>query len=365
VTFLDLHIALASEDSRTTKSTKSTKRERENRIAKAFLRALRFFVVDSLSQFLDARMLIKPKALQPQDTVAIVAPASNLKADYLSRGIRELERLGFRVQHEAGILDKGLYTAGSDERRAAELMRAFADPDIKAVWAARGGYGVMRILDRLDEKILRAHPKIFIGYSDLTALHLYLYRRFGWVTFHGPMAAKDLAGGPEHYDEATLRAALTSAMPMGEIRSDKLRVLHRGATGTVSGRLLGGCLSLIAAMMGTPDELDTRDAILFLEDTGMRPYAIDRMLQQLKLAGKFDAVRAIVFGEMTDCVQHAEQGYTLDDVLADCTAHLNIPVLAGLPSGHSPLGNLTLPLGVMATVDADRGVLRVEDGAVR
>lgn len=310
-------------------------------------------------------MLIKPQALKPQDTVAIVAPASNLKADYLSRGVRELERLGFRVRHEAGILDKARYTAGSDERRAAELMAAFADPEIKAVWAARGGYGVMRILDRLDEAILRENPKIFIGYSDLTALHLYLYRRFGWVTFHGPMAAKDLAGGPEHYDEATLRAALTAVAPMGEIRSDKLRVLHRGATGSGTGRLLGGCLSLLVAMMGTPDELDTRDAILFLEDTGTRPYAIDRMLHQLKLAGKFDGVRAIIFGEMTDCVQHTEQGYTLDEVLAECTAHLNTPVLAGLPSGHSPLGNLTLPLGVMASVDADRNVLRIEEEAVR
>ncbi|HEX8998560.1 MAG TPA: LD-carboxypeptidase, partial [Blastocatellia bacterium] len=122
--------------------------------------------------------------------------------------------------------------------------------------------------------------------------------------------------------------------------------------------------SLVAAMMGTPDELDTRGSILFLEDTGTRPYAIDRMLRQLRLAGKFDDVRGIVFGEMTDCVQHAGQGYTIHEVLAECTADLGVPVMFGLPSGHSPRGNLTLPLGVNARLDAERGILCVDESAV-
>ena len=310
------------------------------------------------------KQIIKPAALKPDDLVAVVAPASNLKPDYLARGVAELERLGFRVTYRPDILEKARYTAGSDRRRADELMEAFANPEVKAVCAARGGYGVMRILNLLDEELLRANPKIFIGYSDMTALHLYLYQRFGWVSFHGPMAAKDLAGGAQHYDRETLLAAITKAQPMGEMKSSKTEMLHRGSSGQVSGRLLGGCLSLIAAMMGTPDELDTRGSILFLEDTGTRPYAIDRMLQQLRLAGKFDDVRGIVFGEMTDCVQHAEQGYSIQDVLAECTADLGVPVMFGLPSGHSPVGNLTLPLGVMATLDAGRGVLSIDESAV-
>ena len=308
--------------------------------------------------------VIKPAALRDGDAVAIVAPASNLKADYLARGAAELERLGFRARYEPGILDKARYTAGNDRRRAAELTRAFADPDIKAVWAARGGYGSMRLFDLLDAELIGRSPKIFIGYSDMTALSLYFYRRFGWVTFHGPMAAKDLAGGEEHYDRETLIKAITGASPLGEIRSNKTEMLHRGAGGRVTGRLLGGCLSLITAMMGAPDELDTQGSILFLEDTATRPYAIDRMLQQLKLAGKFDEVRGIVFGEMTDCVQHADQGYRIQDVLAECTADLNIPIMFGLPSGHSPRGNLTLPLGVTATLDADRGALSIDEPAV-
>src|SRR5215467_13814448 len=307
---------------------------------------------------------IKPQALRPGDTVAIVAPASNLKADYLARGVAELERLGFRAKYEPGILDKARYTAGDDERRANELMRAFADPEIKAVWAARGGYGSMRLFKLLDENLLGRSPKIFIGYSDMTALSLYFYRRFGWVTFHGPMAARDLSGGEEHYDRETLIRAVTGASPLGEIAPNKTEMLHRGAGVRVTGRLLGGCLSLIAAMMGAPDELDTRGSILFLEDTATRPYAIDRMLQQLKLAGKFKGVRGIIFGEMTDCVQHADQGYRIQDVLAECTADINVPVMFGLPSGHSPRGNLTLPLGVTATLDAGRRFLSIDEAAV-
>ena len=143
----------------------------------------------SHSETMGEKIVVKPAQLQIGDMVAIVAPASNLKREYLARGMAELERLGFRIKHREDILDKARYTAGSDERRAEELMQAFADPDVKAVWAARGGYGMMRILKLLDEELLRANPKIFIGYSDLTALHLYLYRRFGWVTFHGPMAS--------------------------------------------------------------------------------------------------------------------------------------------------------------------------------
>ncbi|MEP7343541.1 MAG: LD-carboxypeptidase [Acidobacteriota bacterium] len=309
-------------------------------------------------------MILKPARLREGDTVAIVAPASNLKPEYLARGVAELERLGFRVKHREDILDKARYTAGSDQRRAEELMQAFTDTQVKAVWAARGGYGVMRILNLLDENLLRTNPKIFIGYSDLTALHLYLYRRFGWVTFHGPMAAKDLAGGEEHYDRATLLQSLMTASPLGEIISDKTEMLHRGQNGKVQGRLLGGCLSLIGAMMGTPDELDTRGAILFLEDTATRPYAIDRMLRQLKLAGKFEQVWGIVFGEMADCVQHAEQGYTIQEVLAECTADLGVPVMFGLPSGHSQRGNLTLSFGVEATLDPQRGTLSIDEPAV-
>lgn len=307
--------------------------------------------------------IIKPRRLSQGDAVAIVAPASNLRADYLERGAAEIERLGFRVRYDPEILSKDRYTAGSDERRARELISAFTDPEVGAVWAARGGYGSMRLMRMLDCELLRANPKVFIGYSDITALHLFLYRRLGWVTFHGPMAAKDLAGGGEHYDRESLIRAISEDLPAGAVGGGLM--LHEGGGRPASGRLLGGCLSLVAAMMGTPDELDTRGSILFLEDTATRPYAIDRMLQQLRLAGKFDGASGIVFGEMRDCVQHADQGYDIRDVLAECTAGLGIPVMFGLPSGHSPRGNLTLPLGVAATLDPQNAILSIDEPAVR
>ncbi len=307
---------------------------------------------------------IRPAALAPGDLVAVVAPSSNLKADYLERGIAELERLGFRVRVEPDILAKDRFTAGSDKRRTEELMRAFADKEVKAVWAARGGYGAMRLFDRLDPELLRANPKILIGYSDITALHLYLYKRLGWVTFHGPMAAKELAAGEDAYDRSSLVASLTIRAPIGEIAGETIKVLHQGNRATATGTLVGGCLSIISALMGTPDELDTRGSILFLEDSATKPFAIERMLTQLRLAGKFNDVRGIVFGEMTDCVQHPNQGYQIEDVLSDFTADLDVPVIFGLPSGHSPRGNLTLPLGVMATLDGASGTLRIDESAV-
>ena len=296
------------------------------------------------------------------DLVAVVAPASNIKADYLERGIAELERLGFRAQYEPEILARELYTAGSDERRARELMRAFQNPEVSAVWCARGGYGTMRILTLLDDEVLKKNPKVFIGYSDITALHLFVYKKFGWVTFHGPMVAKDLQGGAEHFDEPSLRHALSGDVTEWSISSSGARTLHNGSV--VSGKLVGGCLTLINALLGTPYELDTTDSILFLEDTNVRPFAIDRMLTQLRLAGKFDRVRAIIFGEMTDCIQNIDQGYSLDDVLRTCTQDLSIPVAIGLKSGHSPAGNLTLPLGVDASFDPSIQTLTIKESAV-
>lgn len=295
--------------------------------------------------------VVKPPALMPGDRVAIVAPASQVREGYLARGIAEVERLGFRASCRADILARWRYTAGDDERRADELMEAFTDPSVKAVWAARGGYGSMRLIERLDIERLRLHPKIFIGYSDMTALHLFLYRQLGWTSLHGPMVAKDLAGGEECYDRRTLLQAV-SGEPHWEIRSPRTALLHGGGE-PVSGRLLGGCLSLITALIGTPCQLPTRDAILFLEDTGTKPYAIDRMLRQLRLSGCLDGVRGLIFGEMNDCRQHDDQGYTIEEVIAESTADLGVPVLFGLPSGHSPLGNLTLPLGVTATLDVE------------
>lgn len=309
-----------------------------------------------------AKQPIRPPALKPGDTVQIVAPASNLKPEYVARGVAELTSLGFSAIFDPDIFEKDRYTAGTDERRKEEIEEAFANPSVKAIWAARGGYGVMRILDELSENLIRSNPKIVIGYSDITALHLYLYSRFGMITFHGPMAAKDLAGGEAHYDRHSLLGITGAAEPFGEIKSEGTEMLHSGER--VEGRLVGGCLSLISAMMGTPDEIQTEDAILFLEDTGTRPYQLDRMFQQMKLAGKLSGIRGIVFGEMSNCEQHVDQGYRLQDVLRDLTTELRVPVMFGFRSGHSELGNITLPLGARAAIDSEACSLHILEAAV-
>jgi muramoyltetrapeptide carboxypeptidase len=308
--------------------------------------------------------LVKPPALHKGDRIAIVAPASNIREENLARGIKQLEKLGFTASYESEILSKSRYTAGSDERRAAELMRAFRNPEVKAVWAARGGYGTMRLLGRLDAATLEPHPKIFVGYSDLTALHLYLYRRFGWVTFHGPMIAKDLAEGDEHYDSSTLLAAIEERASGFEMEMRGVETLHGSKNGQATGRLLGGCLTLVSALMGTDYDLDTRDSILFLEDSDAKHYQIDRMLEQLRLGGKLDGIRALIFGEMINCSQPGEKDSRLQDLLREITADLNVPVLFGLKSGHTSGGNLTLPLGVQATLDLPANTLRIDEPAV-
>jgi len=205
-----------------------------------------------------------------------------------------------------------MYLAGSDKRRAEELMAMFNDPEVKAIFAARGGYGSVRLLPYLEEERLRAHPKIFMGYSDVTTLLVYFQQRFRWVVFHGPMVAREFADGPGHYDEELLRRTLMRAEPIGEIDTSGVAVL---SPGVATGRLTGGCLSLLVSTLGTPYEFDATDAILFLEDYAAKPYQVDRMLTQLRDSGKLRAVRGLIFGEMTECVQHPHQDYTLVDVI--------------------------------------------------
>ncbi|MCS7156973.1 MAG: LD-carboxypeptidase [Blastocatellia bacterium] len=304
--------------------------------------------------------MIKPPALRPGDVIGIVAPASDIKPERLMAGARELERLGFRVKFSPSIFAREMYLAGSDRRRAEELMAMFNDPEVRAIFAARGGYGSVRLLPYLDEEALRAHPKIFMGYSDITTLLVYFQQRFQWVVFHGPMVTREFADGPEHYDEDLLRRTLMRAEPIGEIDTSGVAVL---SPGIATGRLTGGCLPLLVSTLGTPYEFDATDAILFLEDYASKPYQVDRMLTQLRDAGKLRAVRGLVFGEMTECVQHPNQDYTIVDVIQDRLADLNVPILFGVRSGHSDYRNQVLPFGICATLDGYRARLILEEAA--
>jgi muramoyltetrapeptide carboxypeptidase len=295
---------------------------------------------------------VKPPALQPGDTVGIVAPASNIKREFLDAGCEALRALGYKPFYFDSILDQDLYFAGSVKRRAQELEDMFERPEVRAIVCARGGYGANYLLEAIDLKKIKSNPKIFVGYSDITTLLTYFADAAGFVTFHGPMVAKDFAHA-NGVDLASWRAALGGSGGWA-VGVEDVKVLVEGSA---EGILYGGCLSMLVASLGTPYEIQTAGTILFVEDVATRPYQIDRMLMQLKLAGKLKGVRGMVFGEMLDCVQHQNQRYTLEEVVLRVVGDLRVPIAYGLRSGHVSRGNVTLPIGV-------RVALRVNGGDV-
>jgi muramoyltetrapeptide carboxypeptidase len=295
------------------------------------------------------RQLVKPPALRPGDTIGIVAPASNVKQADLEAGCAALHQAGYKTFHLDSILERDLYFAGTAGRRKRELEEMFDRDDVRAILCARGGYGANYLLQELDWKKIANHPKIFVGYSDITCL-LTQFVDSGLVAFQGPMAAKDWA----HADGVNLEswiAALTQTAPWDVRINNGVVAL---AEGEADGRLYGGCLSILVASLGTAYEIKTDDTILFLEDIGAKPYQIDRMLMQLKLAGKLENVRGLIFGEMIDCIQAANQDYTLQEVIMRIVGELNIPVAYGLKSGHVTSNNITLPLGVKAKLQVEK-----------
>jgi muramoyltetrapeptide carboxypeptidase len=247
----------------------------------------------------------------------------------------------------------------------------FNDTGVKGVFAVRGGYGSAHLLDRIDYSLIRKNPKIFLGYSDITALHLAIYKRAGVVTFHGPVAISSYT----QYTQTSFRKALFEAKPIGRLTNppegNALRPEHTLRTirgGRASGQLIGGNLSLITSLMGTEFEVDSRGKIFFIEDVEEQPYSIDRMLTQLRLTGKLEGAAGIIFGECADCKPRDFQPsfaspYSLGEVVDNLLGDLKIPVLYGLTIGHTA-DQLTLPLGVKAVLDADAGILEIPESGV-
>jgi muramoyltetrapeptide carboxypeptidase len=303
---------------------------------------------------------IRPRALRRGDKVGIVAPASNVKREMLEAGCEGLRRAGYEPFYFDSILERDLYFAGSAERRARELEEMFVRDDIRAIICARGGYGSNYVLPMLDLKKIAAHPKIFVGYSDPTTLLTAFTDCANLVTFHGPMVAKDFALA-DGVDLPSWSNALTGAAEW-EIGNDS------GAkplvAGEAEGTLYGGCLSILVAALGTPHDIKTEGTILFLEDIAAKPFQIDRMLMQLKLAGRLNEVRGIIFGEMLDCRQSSTQDYTLEEVALRVVGDLGIPVAFGLVSGHVSRANITLPFGVRAQLEVgDEVSLKILEAA--
>lgn len=304
----------------------------------------------------------KPPALRPGDTIGIVAPASNIKPTDLDAGCSALREAGYRPFYFDSILERDLYFAGSVDRRVHEIEQMFDRDDVRAIVCARGGYGSNYLLNRLDLNKIKSHPKIFAGYSDNTSLLTHFADAANLVTFHGPMVAKDWA----HSDGVDL-SSWQSALSAAESWDVPVNAESHGLIdGDAEGVLYGGCLSILVASLGTPYEIKTSGTILFLEDVAAKPFQVDRMLMQLKLAGHLDHVHGIVFGQMLDCVQTANQGYTLEEVVTRIVGDLGVPVAFGVRSGHVTSRNLTLPFGVRArlSVEAQKVVLQVLENAV-
>jgi len=301
---------------------------------------------------------VKPRAIAPGATLGIAAPGGPADARTLAAGVARWREAGFRVVHRDDVTARHGYLAGDDARRADELRELVARPDVDAIVCARGGYGCARILDALDPEAFRAARKPLVGYSDVTALLLWQRRCAGLVGFHGPM----LEHGAD-LDETSLRALVAqltgSAAP-------PLRLAGRGlGGGRAGGRLVGGNLEVLRASLGTPWEVDTRGAILLVEEVNERPYRIDRMLQQLRAAGKLAGLAGLGVGALTGCDDDRHPEPAALDVFAEIAAPLAIPLVVGLPFGHaSP--NHAWPVGARATIDGERGEVHIlERGVTR
>jgi muramoyltetrapeptide carboxypeptidase len=295
---------------------------------------------------LPSTKLIKPPALRQGDKIGLIAPASSFNREAFLRGCNRLRHMGYEPVYAENIFDRDIYFAGTAERRTHELLDYWRRDDIAAMICVRGGYGSNYLLEKLDYSLFAARPKILLGCSDVTSLLTAIHDRTGLVGFHGPMVAKDIADGT--FDLSSWKDALEGTASWS-VPTTGVEVLR---TGTASGRLYGGCLSMLVASLGTPFEIQTEDCILFIEDIAERPYRIDRMLMQLRFAGKLDGVRGFVFGEMLDCGPPAGESYTLQQVIMRVLAPYNVPIVYGLKSGHVSSGNITLPIGVQAELEA-------------
>jgi muramoyltetrapeptide carboxypeptidase len=309
---------------------------------------------------------IKPPRLRKGNLIGLVSPASTpTPEEKIQRSVRYLEGLGFKVKVGAHASKVFGYLAGTDEERAADLNAMIRDPEVKAIFALRGGYGTPRILPAIDYRALSRRPKIISGFSDITALQLAIYRKCRLVTFSGPMPAVEFWKNPDAYAEENFWRLLTSKAAVGKIEnpSEQNLVVHR--EGKASGVLLGGNLALVLSTLATPFMPSLRKAVLVVEEVGEYPYRVDRLFAQLRNAGVLKNLAGLLLGQFTDCEpKDPKQPYlTVAQLLAEYAQMVKGPVLGNLLYGHVPK-KLTMPFGLVATVDARNGLIEMRESAV-
>lgn len=297
--------------------------------------------------------MIKPKALKFGDTIGIIAPSSPTMEENIQKAYDTIAEMGFKVKMGKSPYEKYGYLSGTDEIRARDINEMFKDTEVDGIICMRGGYGTPRILELIDYDIIRNNPKIFVGYSDITALHIAFNQIAGLVTYHGPMVSSDMLHGFSDFSKESLFKAIMDSKPIGRISNPLEEEIITINGGMAEGSLIGGNLSLITDTMGTPYEIDVKGKILFIEEIGEEPYNIDRMLNQLRLAGKLNEARGIILGDFKDCNPKDDESLSLEQVINDHIKPIGKPTIYNLQSGHcAPI--ITLPFGVNVRLDADK-----------
>ncbi len=310
--------------------------------------------------------IIKPKRLKSGDTIGIISPASSPDdLTKINNGVNYLEKLGYRVEVGKNVGSQEGYLAGSDAQRLADLHYMFKNKQIKAIFSIRGGYGSGRLLDKIDYKLIRNNPKIFVGYSDINALQMAFFAKTGLITFAGPMVAVDFHDEVSAFTEEVFWRTITSNKKIGKLlnpRKEKFYVLNKGRA---TGRILGGNLSLLNSLMGTEYLPKLKDAILLLEDIHEAPYRIDRMLNQLRLTKILKQIRGVILGHFVDCVESdpTKQTFTLNEVIVEYFQDQKMPVLYNVKHGHIK-DNITIPYGIKCVLNASRAYIEIPENAV-
>jgi muramoyltetrapeptide carboxypeptidase len=311
---------------------------------------------------------LKPKKLKKGDTIGMITPGSYISDEALEKAVTNVESLGFKVKLSKNIRAKRGFNAGTDLERLLDLHTMFTDNDVAGIWCARGGYGCTRLLPYVDYSLIKKHPKALIGYSDVTALLNAIYLKTDLVGFHGPVGASEFSDyTKEHLLAVLVEGKEKHVIPISQEHKNNENPAYQARQlryGKVTGRLVGGNLSLLSSMSGTEWEPDYKDTITFMEDIGEKPYRLDRMLTQLRQTGNFKEAAAIAFGIFEDCAApEGEDSLSLSDTILDRTTDLQIPAFYGLSFGHIT-DQFTLPVGIMAELDTRMQTLTLLESAV-
>jgi muramoyltetrapeptide carboxypeptidase len=309
---------------------------------------------------------IKPKKLQKGDLIGIISPASSVDdTTKLENGIHYLEKLGYQVEVGKNVGKFNGYLAGKDKERLDDLHSMFANKKIKAIFCLRGGYGAARLLDKIDYKLIKNYPKIFVGYSDISALHLAMFYKSGLITFAGPMVGVDFYEEVNPYTEEMFWRILTSSKKFGRIDNPEDENILCLNSGSANGRIIGGNLSVITGLIGTEYFPDLKDKILLIEEMGEMPYRIDRMLNQIKLSKMFHGIKGVVIGSFRDCheLDPNKKTLTLGEVITDYFSPLKIPVIYNFRHGHLK-DNITVPIGATVRLNASKKFIEISETVV-